>query len=316
MTRSTKRRLAWRLSAVLAAAAACGTVGISAASADSAVMPSAGIAVPGDTTGAPAVLVASLEGRNEVTGGAPAGQALELIGLQGTTLSYSVAWGGLGTPTEADIHAGVRGADGSVVVPLFTTPRPAGGFASGTVTVTDPALLAALRTSPGSFYADLRTTAFPGGAARAQLHLLTHPATTSGVAAVQESVLHGSQIYACTAQPDGSFAFTQFGVDAHLGGGIHHTFVQPAAGPPQWQAPDGSAVTGKVVTRNDNGAGNIAELDLDATQIGASTGLLAHVVEVLRLNTLGGVAPAGSCDPQATPIVNVPYQADYVFING
>jgi hypothetical protein len=30
----------------------------------------------------------------------------------------------------------------------------------------------------------------------------------------------------------------------------------------------------------------------------------------------GGPAPAGSCDPQGTPIVNVPYQADYVFING
>jgi hypothetical protein len=37
---------------------------------------------------------------------------------------------------------------------------------------------------------------------------------------------------------------------------------------------------------------------------------------VLRLNTLGGAAPAGSRDPQATPIVNVPYQADYVFIDG
>src|SRR5215472_14013996 len=316
MTRSTKRRLGWRIGAVLAAAAASGTLGISAASADSAVMPSAGIAVPGDTTGAPAVLVASLEGRNEVTGGAPAGQALELIGLQGTTLSYSVAWGGLGTPTEADIHAGVRGLEGPVVVPLFTTPRPAGGFASGTVTVTDPALLAALRADPGSFYTDLRTTDFPGGAARGQLHLLDHAVATSGVAAVQESVVLGSQIYACTAQPGGSFAFTQHNVDAHLTGGIHHTFVQPDAGPPQWQAPDGSAVTGKVITKNGNGAGNIAELNLDATQTGASTGLLAHAVEVLRLNTVGGVAPAGSCDPQATPIINVPYQADYVFING
>jgi hypothetical protein len=314
MTSSTKRRLAWRLSAVLAAAAASSTFGISAASADSGVLPAAGIAVPGGTAGAPAVLVASLEGRNEVTGGAPAGQALELIGLHGTTLSYTVTWRGLGTPAEADIHAGGRGAEGPVVVPLFTTPRP-GGFASGTVTVTDPALLAALRTSPGSFYTDLRTTAFPGGAARAQLHLLTHPAATSGVAAVQESVLRGSQIYACTAQPGGSFAFTQFGVDAHLGDGIHHTFVTPAAGPPQWQAPDGSAVTGTVVTKTDNGAGNIAELNLDATQTGAPTGLLAHVTEVLRLNTLGGAAPAGSCDPQATPTINVPYQADYVFIN-
>jgi hypothetical protein len=315
MTSSPKRRLAWRIGAVLAAAAAP-TLAIGAASANADVTPLAGITVPSNAAGAPPMLVASLEGRNEVTGGAPAGQALELFGLQGATLSYSVAWRGIGTPNEAAIHAGVRGADGPVVVPLFTTPRPAGGFASGTVTVTDPGLLAALRSDPGSFYADLRTTAFPGGAARAQLHLLTHAAATSGVAAVQESVLRGSQIYACTAPPGGSFAFTQYGVEARLDGGIHHTFVQPAAGPPQWQAPDGSAVTGTVVTKNDNGAGNIAELNLDATQTGTSTGLLAHVVEALLLNTLGGVAPAGSCDPQATPIINVPYQADYVFING
>ncbi|MGE5287813.1 MAG: CHRD domain-containing protein [Micromonosporaceae bacterium] len=316
MTSSKKRRLALGIGAVLAAAAASATLAISPASATSDVTPPTGITVPGDSTGAPAVLVASLEGRNEVTAGATDGQALELIGLQGNTLSYSVTWRGIGTPTEAHIHAGVRGADGPVVVPLFTTPRPAGGFASGTVTVTDPALLAALRSDPGGFYTDLHTTAFPGGAARAQLHLLTHTVSTSGVAALQESVVLGSQIYACTPQPDGSFAFTQDNVEAHLTGGIHHTFVQPAAGPPQWQAPDGSAVSGKVVTKNANGAGNIAELNLDATQIGASTGLLAHVVEVLRLNTLGGVAPTGSCNPQATPIVNVPYQADYVFING
>jgi len=92
--------------------------------------------------------------------------------------------------------------------------------------------------------------------------------------------------------------------------------VQPDAGPPQWHAPDGSAVTGKVVTKNANGAANIAELDLTATQIGAPSGRLANAVEVLRLNTVGGVAPTGPCDPQATPIVNVPYRADYIFING
>jgi hypothetical protein len=203
-----------------------------------------------------------------------------------------------------------------VVVPLFTTPLPPDGFVSGTVTVSDPSLLAALRSDPNSFYADLHTTNFPGGAVRAQLHLLNHAVSTSGVAVLQESVILGSQIYACTLQSDGSFAFTQNDVEARLGGGIHHTFVQPVAGPPQWQAPDGTAVTGTVVTRNANGVGNIAELNLDATQIGRSTGLLGDVVEVLRLNTVGGVAPAGACDPQATPIVNVPYQADYVFING
>src|SRR6516165_10805805 len=316
MTSNTKRRLAWRIGAVLAAAAASATLAASAASANSDVTSPARITVPGDATGAPAVLIASREGRNEVTGGATAGQALELIGLQGSTLSYSVTWRGIGTPTEADIHAGVRGADGPVVVPLCTTPPPAGGFASGSVTVTDPALLAALRSDPGSFYTDLHTAKFPGGAARAQLHLLNHTVATSRVAALQESVALGSQIYACTPQRDGSFAFTQHNVEAHLTDDIHHTFVQPDAGPPQWQAPDGSAVTGKVAARNSNGDGNIAELNLDATQIGTPSGLLGDVVEVLRLNTVGGVAPAGVCDPAATPIVHVPYQADYVFING
>jgi CHRD domain/Protein of unknown function (DUF3455) len=227
-----------------------------------------------------------------------------------------LTWRGTGAPTAAHIHAGVRGVDGPVVVTLFATPRPAGGFTSGTVTVGDPNLLAELRADPSGFYVDLHTNRFPDGAARAQLHLLAHAASTSGVAALQESVAIGSQIYACTQQSDGSFAFTQHDVEARLGGGIHHTFVQPVAGPPQWQAPDGTAVTGKVVARNTNGAGNIDELDLDATQIGDPTELLGDVVEVLRLNTVGGVAPAGICDPRATPIVNVPYQADYVFING
>ena len=301
MISSTKRRLARGIGAGLAAAAAFGTLGVSAASASSGPAPLAGITVPGDPTAAPATLVASLEGRNEVTGGAPAGQALELIGLQGSTLSYSVTWRGIGTPTEADIHAGVRGADGPVVVPLFTTPPPADGFASGSVTVTDPALLAALRSDPGGFYTDLHTAKFPGGAVRAQLHLLNHPVATSGVAALQESVALGSQIYACTAQPDGSFAFTQHDVDAHLTDDIHHTFVRPLAGTPQWQAPDGSAVSGAVVARNANGAGNIAELNLDATQIGTSTGLLAHAVEVLRLNTARRRRPGRPLRPAGHP---------------
>ncbi|TCM48981.1 CHRD domain-containing protein [Kribbella sp. VKM Ac-2568] len=316
MSSSTKRRLARGIGAALLATAASATLAISAASANSQATPPAGITVPGDPTAAPAVLIASLEGRNEVTGGDPDGRALELIGIQGNTLSYSVSWRGIATPTEAAIHAAGRGADGPVVVPLFTTSRPSGSFATGSVTVTDPTVLAALRSDPNGFYTDLRTNEFPNGAVRAQLHQLSHAVSTTGVAAVQESVVFGSQIYACTVQFDGSFAFTQNNVEARLTGGIHHTFVQPAAGPPQWQAADGSAVTGKVVTKNANGAGNIAELDLDATQIGDSSGLLSNAVEVLRLNTVGGVAPTGTCDPHATPLVNVPYQADYVFING
>jgi CHRD domain/Protein of unknown function (DUF3455) len=313
---SSKRRLGCAIGAAFAAAGAFATVASRAASANSDVTPPAGITVPAVPTAVPVGLVASLVGRNEVTVGAPVGQALALFGLNGNMLTYSISWRGIGTPSEADIHAGARGVDGPVVVPLFTTPRPPDGFVSGTVTVTDPDVLAALRSDPSALYADVHTDQFPGGAVRGQLHLLNHAVSTSGVAVLQESVIRGSQIYACTQQSDGSFAFTQHDVEARLGGGIHHTFVQPDAGPPQWQAPDGSAVSGKVAARNANGDGNIAELNLDATQIGRSGGLLGNVVEVLRLNTVGGVAPTGTCDPQATPIANVPYQADYVFING
>src|SRR4029453_3339179 len=130
MTSKMKRRLACGIGTVLAAAAASTMLATSAASATSDVTPPAGITVPGDSTGAPAVLVASLEGRNEVTSGATHGHALELIGIQGNTLNYSVSWRGIGAPTEAAIHAGARGVDGPVVVPLFTTPRRSGGFAS------------------------------------------------------------------------------------------------------------------------------------------------------------------------------------------
>lgn len=127
MSSSTKRRLARGIGAALVATAASATLAVSAASANSQATPPAGITVPGDPTAAPASLVASLEGRNEVTGGDPDGRALELIGIQGNTLSYSVSWRGISAPTEAAIHAAGRGADGPVVVPLFT--RPSGGVA-------------------------------------------------------------------------------------------------------------------------------------------------------------------------------------------
>jgi CHRD domain len=213
----------------------------------------------------PPTLIASLEGRNEVTGGAVTGLALEFIGIRDNTLTYTIAWRGIGTPTAADIHAGARGVDGPVVIPFFTPAQQARGVVSGSVTVDDPTLLAALRTNPNGFYADVHTNRFPAGAVRAQLHLLTHRVATSGVAVLQESVVRGSQIYACTVQGDGTFGFAQSNVEARLGGDIHHTFVQPAAWPPQWQAPDGSAVSGKVVTKNANGDANIAKLNLDAT---------------------------------------------------
>ncbi|MFI0452638.1 DUF3455 domain-containing protein [Actinomadura sp. 6N118] len=120
-------------------------------------------------------------------------------------------------------------------------------------------------------------------------------------------------MYRCTKQADGTLAFTQEGVTATLAGPIAHSFVKPGPqGPPQWVARDGSAVTGKAVVKTPNGDGNIPELVLDATQAGAKQGLLAGSTAILRLNTIGGVAPAGTCAPGAG--AKVPYQADYLFL--
>jgi len=136
-----------RMGVAFAAAAAFAALPSNAVSADGGVTPPPGISVP---AAANATLIASLEGRNELTAGAPQGQALALFGFQGDTLTYSIAWRGMGTPTEADIHAGGQGVDGPIAVQLFTTPRREGGSVSGAVTVTDPALLGALRSNPSA----------------------------------------------------------------------------------------------------------------------------------------------------------------------
>ncbi|MDP9867613.1 MULTISPECIES: CHRD domain-containing protein [Streptosporangium] len=263
-------------------------------------------------------LVSSLLGRNEIpgTGGAvgdPDGRAVGVLKVKGSTVTYILRWEGISRPTAAHIHAGGAGTNGDVKIPLFTSERY-GHTAKGSVKVKDRALLAALVSDPASFYTNLHTNEFRGGAVRGQLHKISQPIDGNRPVVDVAPVVKGVQIYACTRQADGTFAFTQHDVSALLRGNIRHSFVQPVAGPPQWVAPDGSAVTGSVVLRTPNGAGNIPELDLRATQTGEDQGRLEDVVEIMRLNTVGGTAPAGTCDPQATPTTEVPYQADYVFI--
>ncbi|MFI5657535.1 CHRD domain-containing protein [Streptomyces sp. NPDC051684] len=291
--------------AVLGAAAGTGLAAPQAIAAD---------AEPGDTA---TVLATSLNGANEVADGDKDGVALEFIQVKGDQVAVAVKWRGVGKPTALHLHEGAEGANGDVRVDFTKVLGGAKGHrATGSVTVKDRALLARLTTDPGAFYANLHTAAFPDGAVRGQLHRVTEP-TDFGRALdnFQASVVRGRQIYACKVDPaTGKAAFAQRDVSAELAGHIRHSFTAPDSGVPQWVAPDKSAVTGAVVSRTPNGADNIAELDLRATRSGAPHGLLADTAEILRLNTVGGVAPSGSCDPGA--IVGVPCKADYVFVNG
>jgi len=274
--------------------------------------------VSGGTGGT--LLATSLRGANEVpVAGGPAvgdkdGAALEFIKVKGDKVSVAVTWRGTGRPTMLHIHQGAKGTNGGVKVDFTKLLGHIKHHSvTGTVKVEDAALLDRLKNDPGAFYANLHTTEFPGGAVRGQLHKVTGTFDfRHALNNFQASVIKGRQIYECKAVEGGGYAFAQRDVSARLGGGIAHSFTAPNSGTPQWVAPDGSSVTGAVLTKTPNGTGNIPELDLKATQSGKHRGLLAGTAEILRLNTVGGVAPSGSCEPGT--VVGVPYRADYVFL--
>ncbi|WP_328495838.1 CHRD domain-containing protein [Streptomyces sp. NBC_00414] len=267
------------------------------------------------------ILAASLNGANEVpVQGGPAvgdkdGAALEFVRVKGDKVSVAVKWRGTGKPVMLHIHQGAKGVNGGVKVDFTKLLDDARGrTVTGTVKVKDATLLGKLKADPGSFYANLHTAEFPGGAVRGQLHKVTTDFDfRQALHNFQASVVKGKQIYECKKAADGTTAFAQRDVSALLGGPIAHSFVKPNSGTPQWIAADRSAVTGAVISKTPNGDKNIPELDLRATQSGKHRGLLAGTAEILRLNTVGGVAPAGSC--KVGKIVGVPYGADYVFVN-
>ncbi|HET6859805.1 MAG TPA: CHRD domain-containing protein [Streptomyces sp.] len=277
-----------------------------------------GVAVQSGS-GDAAFFAASLNGANEVpVQGGPAvgdkdGAALEFVKVKGGTVSFAVKWRGTDKPTALHIHQGAKGVNGGIKVD-FTQQlgKAEGRTLTGSVQVKDAALLNAFKAAPNSFYANLHTAEFPGGAVRGQFHRVTQAFDFGrALKSFQAPVLKGRQIYECKKGTDGKFSFQQRDVAAVLAGGIAHTFVKPNSGTPQWIAPDLSAVTGAVISRTPNGD-NIPELDLKATQSGAKHGLFSRTSEILRLNTVGGVAPAGSCAEGA--LAAVPYQADYVFV--
>lgn len=240
------------------------------------------------------------------------GKATWWLRPNGAAIAYTATWSSVAAPTNGHLHKGVKGRNGEVVADLFAAEKglPANLTGIAGQTPVKRAIVKRIAADPSRYYSNLHTVEFSGGAVRGQLSGggFGHPR------AVTAAVTKGAQLYACTEQPGGGHAFTQLGVTATLQRGIKHSFVTPAAGPPQWIAPDGSAVRGKVAGKRPNGEGVIPELVLDATQAGARRGLLAHTTQILRLNTVGGAAPAGACDPRKQPRIQVPYGADYIFL--
>lgn len=120
----------------------------------------------------------------------------------------------------------------------------------------------------------------------------------------------GVQIYECRA---GQWSFVA--PEAELFDAAGRMIGTHGAGP-FWQAHDGSRVVASVTARADAPvAGAIPWLLLAARPARDSPvtqGLLVGITHIQRVNTAGGSAPAGACQPTGQPL-RVPYSADYHF---
>jgi hypothetical protein len=130
----------------------------------------------------PIFLQAKMDGSQEVQVpgkppvGDPKGSADGFVRVQGDRVTFAFSWKGISAPTLGHIHQGVRGTNGDVKVPLFTTAMPdTVTAAAGVVTLSDPTIAEALRANPDNFYLNLHTKEFPGGAVRGQLRKLQRP---------------------------------------------------------------------------------------------------------------------------------------------
>ena len=130
-------------------------------------------------------------------------------------------------------------------------------------------------------------------------------------------VVHATGVQNYTCQANGTWLFTDPEATLYKTTGarkpIGTHFLNFASGRPVWQLKDRSSVEAARTATASGGAGNIAWLLLQAVapSAGSDGGRLTRTTWVQRLNTSGGVAPAGPCTPGDRSAV--PYSTDYFF---
>jgi Protein of unknown function (DUF3455) len=130
-------------------------------------------------------------------------------------------------------------------------------------------------------------------------------------------VVHAIGVQKYTCQASGTWLFTDPEAVLNKTTGapkpIGTHFLNFATGRPVWRLKDGSSVEAARTQTASGGTGNIAWLLLQAvdTTAGSDGDRLTSTTWVQRLNTSGGVAPAGTCTPGDRTAV--PYSSDYFF---
>jgi hypothetical protein len=129
----------------------------------------------------------------------------------------------------------------------------------------------------------------------------------------------GVQIYECrasTAQQPGTYEWTLVAPEAELFDARGNRIGRHYGGP-RWESTDGSTILGSVKERADAPAADAIPWVLLAAKSVGTEGSFSKVTSVLRVNTVGGVAPRSGCS-QATAgaSVRVDYTADYYLFDG
>jgi hypothetical protein len=123
----------------------------------------------------------------------------------------------------------------------------------------------------------------------------------------------GVHIYQCkNVSADGRFGWVFTAPDATLYEGSRSAASHQV--PNLWESlSDRSSVTGVVRSTQSAGGANLPWALIQAQSIGAS-GMFAGVTSIQRVNTAGGVAPAGGCGPATDGAESrVGFRADYYF---
>lgn len=124
----------------------------------------------------------------------------------------------------------------------------------------------------------------------------------------------GVQIYTCGKNDAGAAAWIFKAPEAQLFDAQKRQIGKHYAGP-TWEGNDGGKVVGAVKAMMPAPGGNaIAWLLLDVKS-SEGAGMFTQAKGVLRVQTVGGVAPTQSCtDAQAGSENRVPYTATYLFV--
>jgi hypothetical protein len=125
----------------------------------------------------------------------------------------------------------------------------------------------------------------------------------------------GVQIYDCKPSKDdpARFEWVFRAPEADLFDAAGNKIGKHYAGP-TWESSDGSKVVGEIRARDDGPDLNAIPWLLLSAKSTSGAGAFGRIASIQRVQTVGGKAPAGGCNPaQAGNEAAIPYRATYYF---